>query len=195
MEKRLNMGLFDRFRNFVDKALNRAPRAVPNVEPEIMDAFDVQPNKPKSVVERVRDVFKKAFRPKEEPVPEAEFVPIRESVTEGMNLDPFNLGLTEPQLAERKQKIFEFRRNTEDEGHLFYRLTQWIWDRAGVAAKDRDAAIVKYYNEKYGISDMNEIYDLVLSENAELLERYRNARTPGEKYEIMRNIKVTANNA
>lgn len=187
------MGFFDRFSSFVNKLGVREPSQAPDVEPAIAEAFDVTAKR-ESLFDRARKAIRNVFRPRRDETPKVDFETVV-NVTERVDVNPFRQELTQTEIADRKRRIFEFRRSVEDEGHLFYRLTQWIWDRPDIAAKDRDAAIVSYYRDKEGLSDLNEIYDFVLSENAELVERYRNARTPGEKYDILANIKIRAANA
>ena len=90
---------------------------------------------------------------------------------------------------QRQREIFKFRRNTSYDGNAFYRLTQSIWDVPGVSVQDRDRVIFEYYRDKYGLTDPNEIYDKVMRDNAEWIEKYRNSPTPF-KYEVLKNFKV-----
>ena len=90
---------------------------------------------------------------------------------------------------ERQYEVFKFRRNSSEDGNAFYRLTQSIWDVPGVSKADRDKAIFDYYRDKYGLTDPNEIYDKVMRDNAELIEKYRNSPN-ALKYELLKNFKV-----
>ena len=185
------MGFFDRLRNFADKVIGRAPReAEPGIEPEISqawsDAAKSRERKP-SLFERVREGAKNLFnlgRRKEQapqtPTPR-HFKPQTPTPHHFKPLDE----------TQRKDEIFRFRRNAQDEGNAFYRLTQSIWDDPSIPATQRDAAIRKYFEEKYGLTDMNKIYDFVLETNKELIEQYRNAPN-ANKYEVLKNIKINS---
>ena len=187
------MGFFDRLRNFADKVIGRAPRAAePGIEPEISqawsDAAKSRERKP-SLFERVREGAKNLFnlgRMKEQAPPK---VPEQKPDITPQTPTPRHFKPLDE--SQRKDEIFRFRRNTQDEGHAFYRLTQSIWDDPSIPANQRDAAIRKYFEEKYGITDMNEIYDLVLDRNKELIEQYRNAPN-ADKYEVLKNIKINS---
>lgn len=152
---------------------------------EVMGTAQPKQTQP-NIFERAKSLFSNLFEGfKASPTQ----LPYTGRSIEGVNLNPFNEELTETDYERRKQSIFEFRRNTEETRHLFYRLTQSIWDRPGVSASRRDEAIRNYYQEHYGISDMNAIYDKVLSENAELVQRYIDSPN-AMKYEVIKNIKV-----
>ena len=180
------MGFFDRVRNFIQNVVNRsAQNNVPDNVFEVMGTPSPKTEQP-NLFQRAKNMFSNLFGNLN---PSASQLPYTGRGVEEINLNPFNENLSETDIERRKQSIFEFRRNTEETRHLFYRLTQSIWDRPGVSASRRDEAIQKYYKENYGISDMNAIYDKVLSENAELVQRYIDSPN-AMKYEVVKNIKV-----
>lgn len=178
------MGLFDRLRNFADKVLGRSPApADPTIDSGISRAWEKasSPAKP-SFFERLRENARGLFGvPKRAPEPaqaETRFEP----PSRPKHFKPDNL-------ETRREEIFKFRRNTQAEGNAFYRLTQSIWDDPNVPASKRDEAIVNYFKEKYGMDDLNEIYDFVLERNKEFIEAYRNSPN-GKDYELLKNLKI-----
>lgn len=182
------MPLFDRLRNFADKVLNRTPKeAAPSIEPEITSAWAraTQPARP-SLFERVKRGVQNLFggnRTETAPTRRAPIEPPEPQTHIPRHFKPADE-------AKRKKEIFRFRRNSQEEGNAFYRLTQSIWDDPSIPASKRDEAIREYFEERYGLEDMNEIYDFVLKRNKEAIERYRNAPN-ALKYEALKNIKVT----
>lgn len=178
------MGLFDRLRNFADKVLGRSPApADPTIDNGISRAWEKASSTVKpSFFDRLRESARGLFGiPKRAPEPaqaETRFEP----PSRPKHLDAIN------NHDDRQKAIFNFRRNTQVEGNAFYRLTQSIWDLPDVPASARDETIRKYFKEKYGMTDLNDIYDFVLEQNKEIIEEYRNAPSPF-KYEILKNIK------
>lgn len=182
------MGLFDRLRNFADKIINRAPKPVePPIDSQISQAWQqAAPERKPSFLERVREGARNLFGipKKQEPAPKAPTPDITPQTPTPRHLKPLDE-------SQRKEEIFKFRRNAQDEGNAFYRLTQSIWDEPSIPANQRDEAIRRYFEEKYGLTDMNEIYDFVLEQNKKLIEQYRNAPN-ANKYEVLKNIKVNS---
>ena len=200
------MGLFDKARNLVKNIFSGAAKAPKAAEPKIPKGIESawsgtpEPAGKPSFFDRVKDRAKSLFnRPKagtEAPSPKAPSAGAKEPSTPfpTQSAQPFKAPPTprhfkETEPGKRQEEIYRFRRNTQEEGKAFYRLTQSIWDRPDVPANKRDEAIRDYFERKYGISDMNRIYDFVLEKNREIIERYRNSPN-AMKYEIIKNIKV-----
>lgn len=189
------MGLFDRLRNFADRVLNRAPKPVePPIDSQISQAWQqAAPERKPSFLERVkegaRNLFNLPKRDKTPPkAPEAPApAPTPTSTPTPQTPTPKHFKPLDEE--SRKDEIFKFRRNVQEEGNAFYRLTQSIWDDPSIPASKRDDAIRAYFADKYGLTDMNDIYDFVLEQNKELIEQYRNAPN-ALKYEVLKNIKV-----
>lgn len=185
------MGFFDRMRDMLGGFLGRRKPEQFESEPESgfsgfsgigdMDAGRTEPDRAPNVFDKIRDFFGSIAKPKK---------PEPESVVNRIDLDPFKQGISADELQRRRDRIYEFRRNTEEERHAFYRITQSIWDQPGVSAKDRDSAIQDYFANKYGIYDLNDIYDWVMSHYADVIDRYRNAPN-AQKYEIIKNIRIS----
>lgn len=183
------MGLFDRLRNFANRLIGRAetPPEI-SVDAEIPASFEraatpAQQRKP-TLFERAKSFF--GFGRKE---------PKQEQPFDNEQLTRMyaRRASKEADTQERKDSIFRFRRTSErnELGRAFYRLTQPIWDKPGIPIEERDEAIRRYFKERYGMDDLNEIYDFVLEKNAQLLEAYRN--TPNaEKYTLLKNIALNA---
>lgn len=184
------MGFFDRLRGFADRILGRAPRAAePGIDPQISQAWEhaAQSSQRKpSFLERVREGARNLFGipKKQEPAPKAPTPEVTPQTPTPRHFKPLDE-------SQRKDEIFKFRRNVQDEGNAFYRLTQSIWDDPSIPANQRDEAIRRYFEEKYGLTNMNEIYDFVLEQNKDLIEQYRNAPN-ASKYEVLKNIKVNS---
>ena len=210
------MGLFDKARNLVKNIFGGAAKAPKAAEPKIPKGIEsawsgtAEPAGKPSFFDRVKDGAKSLFKkPKAEakapsskapsskaPRSKAPSAGAKEVTTPfpTQSAQPFEAPPTprhfkETEPGKRQEEIFRFRRNTQEEGNAFYRLTQSIWDRPDVPASRRDEAIRDYFERKYGISDMNEIYDFVLEKYRDIIERYRNSPN-AMKYEIIKNIKV-----
>lgn len=191
------MSLFDRFREFADRLSGKAPRPKdPPIDSKISSAWAnaSSPRKP-SLFDRfkegARNLFKtskaKTGQAKPANVPKAPSnIPKSPSFP---TYTPKHLDTPFPTKSERKYEVFKFRRNSSEDGNAFYRLTQSIWDVPDVSKADRDKAIFEYYRDKYGLTDPNEIYDKVMRDNAELIEKYRNSPN-ALKYELLKNFKV-----
>ena len=188
------MGLFDRLRKFADRIIGRESRPVePPIDETISQTWAkaAQPTQPKkpSIFQRLTEGAKNLFRSQEKKE-RKDKKPLDQAAE---NLRRFQDVQNIADKEKRKEEIYKFRRSTSDDGNAFYRLTQSIWDVPGVSANQRDQAIFDYYREKYGITDPNEIYDKVLADNADIIERYRNSPN-ALKYEILKNVKVNEAN-
>lgn len=181
------MSLFDRFREFADRLSGKASRPVePPIDSQISSAWAnaSSPRKP-SLFDRFKEGARNLFKTSNANVENAEKSAERTAKTI-RKFQKTNEALDE---ESRKLEIFKFRRSTSNDGNAFYRLTQSIWDVPGVSKEDRDKAIFDYYRDKYGLTDPNEIYDKVLRDNADIIERYRNSPN-ANKYEILKNFKI-----
>lgn len=184
------MSLFDRFREFADRLTGKAPRPVePPIDSQISSAWAnaSSPRKP-SLFDRFKEATRNLFKTSRANDRQAE--PANEpKTTSTPTYTPRHLDTPFPTKSERQYEVFKFRRNSSEDGNAFYRLTQSIWDVPGVSKADRDKAIFDYYRDKYGLTDPNEIYDKVMRDNAELIEKYRNSPN-ALKYELLKNFKV-----
>ena len=180
------MSLLDRFREFSDRLSGKAPRSVePPIDSQISSAWNraSSPRKP-SLFDRLREGARNIFKAPGTPANAQ-----KSAEKAAKNIRRFQEA-NEPAAREQRQlEIFKFRRSASYDGNAFYRLTQSIWDVPGVSVKDRDKVIFDYFREKYGLIDPNEIYDKVMRDNAEWIEKYRNSPTPF-KYEVLKNFKV-----
>lgn len=184
------MSLFDRFREFADRLSGKASRPVePPIDSQISSAWAnaSSPRKP-SLFDRFKEGARNLFKTSRANDRQAE--PANEpKTTSAPTYTPRHLDTPFPTKSERQYEVFKFRRNSSEDGNAFYRLTQSIWDVPGISKADRDKAIFEYYRDKYGLTDPNEIYDKVMRDNAELIEKYRNSPN-ALKYELLKNFKV-----
>ena len=196
------MGLFDKAAKHVKKIFN-APRKAdtePAIPKSVSSAWErAEPSKP-SFLDRLRERASGIFKPRKQApaarkqpsttmkqpstatnAPEAPTQPFKAPSTP-RHFKPSDKG-------SRQEEIFRFRRNAQEEGNAFYRLTQSIWDDPNVPAGKRDEAIRDYFERKYGLTDMNEIYDFVLERNRDIVEKYRNSPN-ALKYEVLKNMRI-----
>lgn len=181
------MSLFDRFREFADRLSGKASRSVePPIDSQISSAWAnaSSPRKP-SLFDRFKEGARNLFKTSNANVVNAE----KSAEKAAKNIRKFQEANKPVNREQRQLEIFKFRRSTSEDGNAFYRLTQSIWDVPGVSVSDRDKAIFDYYRDKYGLTDPNEIYDKVMKDNAELIEKYRNSPN-ALKYELLKNFKI-----
>lgn len=181
------MSLFDRFREFADRLSGKSPRSVePPIDSQISSAWAnaSSPRKP-SLFDRLKEGARNLFKTSNANIGNAEI----SAEKAAKNIRKFQEANEPVDREQRQYEIFKFRRSTSDDGNAFYRLTQSIWDVPGVSAKDRDRVIFEYYRDKYGLTDPNAIYDKVMRDNAELIEKYRNSPN-ALKYELLKNFKI-----
>ena len=183
------MSLFDRFREFADRFSGKSQRPKdPPIDSKISSSWEnaSSPRKP-SLFDRFKEGARNLFKTSNANVGNAG----KSAEKAAKNIRKFQKTVNTPfpTKSERQYEIFKFRRGTSEDGNAFYRLTQSIWDVPGVSIADRDKAIFDYYRDKYGLTDPNEIYDKVMRDNAELIEKYRNSPN-ALKYELLKNFKI-----
>lgn len=190
------MGMFKKIGDFLSNI--GKPKAAPKVDPGISSAWEPKSSKP-SLFQRAKEAASNLFKPKPKSSKPKASKPKASKASESplkANAEKAAESLKEAKRINdikdkgaRQEEIFKYRRNTSDEGKAFYRLTQSIWDDPSIPASKRDEAIRDYFERKYGISDMNRIYDFVMKRNEDLIERYR--RSPqAAKYEVLKNFKM-----
>lgn len=182
------MSLFDRFREFADRLSGKAPRPVePPIDSQISSAWaNASSPRKLSPFDRFKEGARNLFKTSNA---NANMDAQKSAQQAAKNIRKFQEANEPADREQRQYEIFKFRRNTSEDGNAFYRLTQSIWDVPGVSAKDRDRVIFEYYRDKYGLTDPNEIYDKVMRDNAELIEKYRNSPN-ALKYELLKNFKI-----
>ena len=187
------MGLFKKIGDFLSNIGKPKAEAVPKVDPKISSAWEPKTSKP-SLFQRAKEGVSNLFKPKPKAskpkAAKSSESPIQSNVGKAAeSLKETRRIQNIPDKGKRREEIFKYRRNASDDGKAFYRLTQSIWDDPSIPVSKRDEAIRDYFTRKYGISDMNRIYDFVMKKNEDLIERYR--RSPqAAKYEVLKNFKM-----
>lgn len=192
------MGLFKKIGDFLSNIGKPKAEAAPKVDPGISSAWSPKASKP-SLFQRAKEGVSNLFKPKPKAskpkaskakAPKTSESPLQSNVGKAAeSLKESRRIQNIPDKGKRQEEIFKYRRNASDDGKAFYRLTQSIWDDPSIPVSKRDEAIRDYFTRKYGISDMNRIYDFVMRKNEDLIERYR--RSPqAARYEVLKNFKM-----